>query len=180
MMITIRGVDYASVKEAAKAMKVSGSTIYFARANGTLETVGLGLGNTMPVKIRGKTYPSVKAAAKALKVASCTLSIAISRNRLDTVGIGPGRGKRPSGGKTKSNPITILGVIYPSLFAASAAMGRCRGWVQMVIARHGLERAMPRLEARAKQVKQEAMIRAMAETARNEQAQRAERFKVAA
>ncbi|WP_136685679.1 NUMOD1 domain-containing DNA-binding protein [Falsirhodobacter xinxiangensis] len=69
--VTIRGVEYPSPIEAAKALSVSRQTIYVARTNGRLDFVGLGRGagnNRHEVTIEDVTYPSHSDAARALGV----------------------------------------------------------------------------------------------------------------
>ena len=69
--VTIRGVEYPSPIEAAKALNVSRQTIYVARAKGHLDVVGLGRGAgnyRHEVTIDHVTYPSHCEAARALGV----------------------------------------------------------------------------------------------------------------
>jgi hypothetical protein len=63
--ITIRGVDYPSKTEAAKALGIGYEALRKAIVDGRLDTVGL---NGRRVKIDGKTYGSIAEAARTIGV----------------------------------------------------------------------------------------------------------------
>lgn len=98
--ITIRGIQYGSMKEAADALGISLSTIKSAKTRGTLEYAGLGWRESTstikngerrankPVTIRGVEYPSQTIAAEVLGVNQSTISSALKNGRLDFVGLG--------------------------------------------------------------------------------------------
>lgn len=67
----------------------------------------------MLIKIRGVTYPSVKAAAEANDVRIDAIYSALNRGRIDEVGTGKSRRKQ----------ITLNGFTFPSISAASVALG---------------------------------------------------------
>jgi len=62
--LRIRGVDYPSINQAAKALGVGPTTVWRALDEGRLETVGLYRthGRPRPVTIDGVVYPSYRAA----------------------------------------------------------------------------------------------------------------------
>lgn len=67
--VTIRGVEYRSYTEAAKAHGVTASAVHKAKMRGTLDNVGCGRYDvSQPCVIEGKEYPSQIKAAEALGV----------------------------------------------------------------------------------------------------------------
>lgn len=68
-----------------------------------------------PVTIRGTTYKSQREAAEALGVSQTTIHFAMLRGTLDKVGLG--------GHKTRSKPVMVDGVRYPSISAAARSLG---------------------------------------------------------
>ena len=93
----------------------------------------------MPVRIRGVDYPNAREAAKALKVKQVSIYCAISKGTVDTVGLGKGKCKKnPRGGNPK--PITLAGIEFPSLQAASKALGFSRGYLQNKFSKPGSDR----------------------------------------
>ncbi len=121
--VTIRGVTYPDASAAAAAVGVSMPTMYRAIRENRLDHVGLGTGsiNICPVLIRGVYYPTQTAAAEALGVRADTISKALTRGNIDSVGIGKGNWLREV--DAPRNPITILGVTFPSMAAASRLLG---------------------------------------------------------
>ena len=67
----------------------------------------------MLIKIRGVTYPSVKAAAEAHDVRIDAIYSALNRGKIDAVGTG----------KCRKKKITLKGFTFPSISAASVALG---------------------------------------------------------
>lgn len=76
--VRVRGVTYANAYEAAKALKVSVTTVYSALATSTTDTLGLGRGNHSnhqpprrhPVKVGPWVFASKRAAAKWLGIST--------------------------------------------------------------------------------------------------------------
>lgn len=64
--VTIRGVEYPSLSEAARQLGVSHQTVFMALERGTLDSVGLGrnLHNRVRIQVNGKPYDAVAFAAK--------------------------------------------------------------------------------------------------------------------
>lgn len=79
--------------------------------------------NRMPVKIRGTLYPSVSDAAQAIGCSPMAIYTALSRGRLDTVGFGMGWRPREKCNGAQGKQITLGGVTFPSMRAASLALG---------------------------------------------------------
>ena len=101
----------------------------------------------MTVSIRGTTYPNAAAAAEAVGVSVATVYSAVIRGTTDTVGLGhngPNRGK----GGLPPKPLTIGHISFPSMRAASIALGMSAPYISMVLCR-GKERAKANLLARA-------------------------------
>jgi hypothetical protein len=67
----------------------------------------------MLIKIRGVTYPNVRAAAEANDVRIDAIYSALNRGRIDEVGKG----------KCRKKQITLNGFTFPSISAASVALG---------------------------------------------------------
>lgn len=82
----------------------------------------------MRVKIRGVTYETVREAAKAHNVTTSYVYDAIERGREDIIGIGIGN--REPNGKFVKNQVTLYGVTFPSMKAASLALGFNRHYVR--------------------------------------------------
>lgn len=87
MSVLIRGKLYPNVTAAAKALKVSRSTIYSAIARDTTDTVGLGCVGTRntggipakSVRIGSLEFPSQRAAARALGKSRSYVHIVLAR-----------------------------------------------------------------------------------------------------
>lgn len=77
----------------------------------------------MRVTVRGVTYGSAKEAAKALGVAKSTVYSALCRGNPDSLGLR--RGTRPPESRKsgRGKEITIGGITFPSISAASEALG---------------------------------------------------------
>lgn len=82
----------------------------------------------MRVKIRGITYETVREAAKAHNVTTSYVYDAIERGREDIIGIGIGN--REPNGRFVKNQVTLYGVTFPSMKAASLALGFNRHYVR--------------------------------------------------
>ncbi len=67
----------------------------------------------MLIKIRGVTYPNAKAAAEAHDVRVDAIYSALNRGKIDAVGTG----------KQRKKQITLNGYTFPSISAASVALG---------------------------------------------------------
>lgn len=124
--IVIRGVTYPTIADAAVELGVSASTIRHALLRGTLDRVGLGRRgfDPMPVNVRGTDYPSARHAANALGLTPEAIYRAIAQGRTDTVGSG-GRCPNPA----KARPVRLGPVTFPSMQAASVALGFSRGYI---------------------------------------------------
>lgn len=88
--VVIRGVEYESGKDAAKALGVTNSCVTHHRRRGTLDRCGVGIGHR-PLKtvvIRGVEYESISAAAKAFGLNPSTVSYHKKRNTLHLCGLG--------------------------------------------------------------------------------------------
>lgn len=105
--VTIRGITYESIRDAAAAMRCSESTVINFRAAGTLDELGTrkkripnrsgvtnGQWQKKPITIRGIEYPSVLDAANALGVTPSAISKAKLRGYIDSIGLGK-RGRPP-------------------------------------------------------------------------------------
>ncbi|WP_417257370.1 NUMOD1 domain-containing DNA-binding protein [Celeribacter sp.] len=128
--ITIRGVVYATAREASEALGVGPKAIRMAIARGTLETVGLP--KAKPVTIQGKRYESIAAAARAFGVTDAAVRIAIKKgteHRLGTGAVG-----------WEPNPIRIRGVVYASAAEAAEALGVKRSTIYAARERGTLDR----------------------------------------
>jgi len=79
----------------------------------------------MRVQIRGKTYESVPEAAQRLGVHKNHIYKTLLYGNPDTIGFG--KGHKPPGnpnyGGARSRPITLAGHTFPSIAAASRALG---------------------------------------------------------
>jgi len=82
----------------------------------------------MLIKIRGVTYPSVRAAAKAHNVTMDAIYSALNRGNMDAVGTG----------KNPKKPITLHGLTFPSISAASVTLGFNRTYLGKVLS-HGTD-----------------------------------------
>lgn len=73
----------------------------------------------MRVLIRGIVYNTVKEAATALNISHMGIYSAISKGKVDQLGLG----------KTKPKPVEIGTVTFPSMSAASRALGLDRSFL---------------------------------------------------
>lgn len=74
----------------------------------------------MKIQVRGVTYESVKEAAAALNVSYHSVYTALDRGALEMLGLG----------KTKAKPVTLEGITFRSMTAASLALGLNRTYLQ--------------------------------------------------
>ena len=102
----------------------------------------------MRVSIRGQEFPSARAAADHFGVAISTVRWALAAGRIDHVGLGRGSRPRESRAAPKARPITIGGIRFASLQAASAALGFNPKYLAKAL-RVGKERARARVAAAA-------------------------------
>jgi len=77
----------------------------------------------MKIKVRGVTYNSVKEAAAALNVTIDGVYGALDRGALELLGLG----------KTKPHPVTLEGIQFRSMTAASIALGFNRSYLREVM-----------------------------------------------
>jgi hypothetical protein len=76
----------------------------------------------MRVTIRGVTYGTVRAAAKALGVSPSHVYNKIGNGTQDSIGVGMGCWRKPRH-RFDGNKIVLYGVEFPSMTAASLALG---------------------------------------------------------
>lgn len=142
--VTVHGVEYPSIRAAARANGVSDSAITAARIKGTLHRVGSGRTGVEPmqVMIGGVVYQDAKTAAQALGVAIATVYDAIRLGDPDRI-VRP-RTYNPS----TSHPITIgplkfrskreaarqLGFKNPEYVSKVIRSGSRRGWQKILSA----------------------------------------------
>jgi hypothetical protein len=89
----------------------------------------------MKIKVRGVTYNSVKEASKALGVTIDGVYSALERGGLESLGLG----------QTKPKPVTLQGISFRSMTAASIALGLGRSYLREVIL-YGGPKARERVE----------------------------------
>ena len=82
----------------------------------------------MLIRIRGVVYPTVKAAAEANNVTIAAVYSALHRGDTDTIGMG----------KNFKRPITLDGVTFRSIAAASKELGLGRTYLWKVL-NHGTD-----------------------------------------
>jgi hypothetical protein len=97
----------------------------------------------MIIEIRGITYPSVRNASETLGIAMDAIYSALKRGSMDAVGLG----------NTQRQPINLDGLNFPSLGAASKALGFNRSFVRYAIATNSAV-AKARLEQAINRYKQ--------------------------
>lgn len=88
----------------------------------------------MRVTIRGVTYPTVRAAADAFGVSSSYVYKAVTEGRQDSIGIGIGNWRKPRN-RFDGNRVVLFGVGFPSMTAASLALGFKDHYVRGVLVR---------------------------------------------
>ena len=76
----------------------------------------------MRVTIRGVTYETVRAAAKAHGVSISHIYNKVASGTQDNIGVGVGRWRKPRH-RFDGNKIVLYGVEFPSMTAASLALG---------------------------------------------------------
>tara|TARA_R110000823_G_scaffold294082_1_gene412950 strand:+ start:1255 stop:1524 length:270 start_codon:yes stop_codon:yes gene_type:complete len=79
--VTINGVAYSSMKEAAQALNVTPATICRHYHCGTLESIMTGKTVAQPVKIEGKLYNSIRAASRDLGINFERLRVTLKENQ---------------------------------------------------------------------------------------------------
>ena len=91
----------------------------------------------MRVTIRGVTYGTVRAAAKALGVSTSHVYNKIGSGTQDSIGVGMGRWRKPRH-RFDGNKIVLYGVEFPSMTAASLALGFNQHYVRQAMRRSSL------------------------------------------
>lgn len=136
--ITIRGKVYPTAQAAAAALGVVSDTIHRAIREGRLDLVGLQRPEStrqgLPVRIRGRVYANAAAAAAVLKLTPNAVLRAVREGREDRVGLRQ-RG-RPAG-----CPVVIGPHRFPSMRAASLALGFERSYVWWAFRKSATARA---------------------------------------
>lgn len=98
----------------------------------------------LPVKIRGQVFPTAKAAAAHFKVNISTVYHAIADGRADTIGLGRGNYPKDRRKSASAREIKIGGKTYPSMAAASKALGFHPQYIRHVM-RVGKDQARARV-----------------------------------
>ncbi len=78
---------------------------------------------TVRVIIRGETFETVQHAAETFGVAKSTVYCALSRGNPDSIGLRRGTRPKESHKSGRGREFTIAGVTFPSIAAASEALG---------------------------------------------------------
>jgi hypothetical protein len=117
--VTIRGVTYANFSEAGRALGVHANTVRAAYRNGTLHRVGTGRVGPEPMRLQiaGRVFENVHDAAKHFRCCPHTIWSALADGDPDRVA----RPQRYN--PWKSKPFEIGGLRFPSMRAASRALG---------------------------------------------------------
>lgn len=142
--IAIRGVTYPDAGAAARATGVTASAIRRACREGTLDRVGLGHTNVVPmrVRIRDVTYPDAGAAARAFGMTRAAVYRAIDNGTIDRFGL------RQRYNPARATPFELGGIVYPSRSAADRALGFSPGFIAQAL-RTGSRRGRERILAAA-------------------------------
>jgi len=90
----------------------------------------------MRVTIRGVTYDTVRHAAEALGVSPSHVYNKVASGAQDSIGVGVGRWRKPRH-RFDGNKIVLYGVEFPSMTAASLALGFKRHYVRGALRRKG-------------------------------------------
>lgn len=91
--ITVRGVEYPSQTDAARALGVTRAAISLAHKRGRVDSLGAGPGpQRKPIVIRGVTYIGVAEAAAAMGCSEREIGRYKSAGKLDQAGFTRGRG----------------------------------------------------------------------------------------
>lgn len=99
----------------------------------------------MRVEVRGKVYKDVPTAARALKVKKDSVYCSIVRGTTDTLGRGRGNRTNRRGGRP-AKEFKIGSTLFPSMSAASRALGFNSRYIQLVLSK-GKKRARENLYA---------------------------------
>lgn len=88
--VRIRGVDYPSISDAARALGLTPAAISFALDRGTIDTVGLPVPRGAPrcCRVNGVRYGTLTAAARANGVTVAAIHHALRRGTAHCVGVG--------------------------------------------------------------------------------------------
>lgn len=142
--IEVRGAVYPTARAAAQALGVDVKSVARACRSGRLDTLGLGRGrgHRMPVRIAGRDFAGLGEAAAHFGCTPSAISKAISDGDPDRVA------RKSRGGGTLSRPVVLGGVRFPSMAAASRALGFSSGYVAKVMG-SGSARRRERLLAAA-------------------------------
>lgn len=93
----------------------------------------------MRVTVRGQTFDSVRACADHFRIRPVTVYTALHRGAIDTLGLGKGTTARPRTPAIPPKPIILGQQYFPSLTAASAALGKGPAFAHQVLRRRGVE-----------------------------------------
>ena len=143
--VVIRGVTYPNFSAAGRALGVHPNTVRAAYRNGTLHRVGTGrVGpEPMPVRIAGRDFADVFAAARAFRCKPATVYAAICDGDPDRIA------RAPVYNPWKSKPFSVGGLNFPSMRAASRALGFADEDYVAKVVKRGSKRGMQRIVAAA-------------------------------
>jgi len=99
----------------------------------------------MRVEVRGKVYQDVPTAARYLKVKEISVYASVIRGTTDTLGLGRGNRTNRRGGRP-AKEFKVGTTIFPSMSAASRALGFNSNYIQLVLAK-GKKRSRENLYA---------------------------------
>ena len=89
----------------------------------------------MRVTIRGVTYETVREAAQAHGMSKSYIYKMVLEGRQDSIGVGMGNWRKPRHRVFDKNKIILHGVEFPSMTAASLALGFKRHYVRGALRR---------------------------------------------
>lgn len=142
--IEIRGVVYPDADAAAAAFGVTADAVRMACRRGTQHRIGTGAVGVEPMRVRiaGRDFETAKAAAAHFGVHTSAVYAAIRDGDPDRVA-------RPAVyNPWKSRRFSIGGLTFPSMSAASRALGFTDEYIAQVM-RRGSERGRERILAAA-------------------------------
>lgn len=141
--IVVRGHEYPDARTAALALGVRPGSVRRAIHAGSLDRLGLRQTGfaPMPIMIRGQCYDSARAAAAANGVSEGAVYTALSKGCINRVGLGRGPGNN-------AKPFRVGGLTWPSMAAASRALGFGTDYIGRTLRRGG-RRARARILAAA-------------------------------
>lgn len=127
--IVIRGITYPTAQHAARALGVSDTTVMLAVRRGKLDTCGTGASHPkpMPVHVGGRDFPTARAAAEHFGVTPGAIYKAIDDGEPERIG----QPQEYNGHRSRA--FSIGGQTWPSMSAASRALGFGHGYIAQAI-----------------------------------------------